>query len=77
MFRLLVDLDTAVQEWMRKVGVAGGIINVCTVMIAGGIVNVHIVMTAAHGIVRKHNQKKLQECGGNIKITKTWAQSLL
>ena len=62
---LLGDLDTVVQSWIRKVRVAGGVINV------------QIVMAASLGIVKKCDRKRLAEFGGNIRITKTWAQSLL
>ena len=60
-----LELDEIVQDYIKSLRVAGGVIN-CT-----------IVVTAANGIVKAKDISQLSSHGGNIVITKAWAQSLL
>ena len=60
-----VDLDEAVQEYVRSL------------RMAGGVVNTLVVMAAAQGIIAARDISKLVSHGGHIEITKTWARSLL
>ncbi|XP_063400328.1 uncharacterized protein LOC134684939 [Mytilus trossulus] len=62
---LLGDLDTKVQDWIRKV------------RINGGVINARIVMAAAEAIVTKFAHHRLERYGGHITITNTFATSLL
>ena len=62
---LLGDLDTKVQDWIRKV------------RINGGVINARIVMAAAEAIVTKFARHRLERYGGHITITSTFAKSLL
>ncbi|CAG2246019.1 unnamed protein product [Mytilus edulis] len=62
---LLGDLDTKVQDWIRKV------------RINGGVINARIVMAAAEAIVTKFARHRLERYGGHITITNTFAKSLL
>ncbi|CAC5408148.1 unnamed protein product [Mytilus coruscus] len=54
---LLGDLDTKVQDWIRKV------------RINGGVINARIVMAAAEAIVTKFARHRLERYGGHITIT--------
>lgn len=45
--------------------------------VAGGVVNAQIVMTGAKGILMFKDSTLLKENGGTIDITKEWARSLL
>ncbi|CAC5368608.1 unnamed protein product [Mytilus coruscus] len=62
---LLGDLDTKVQDWIRKV------------RINGGVINARIVMAAAEAIVTKFARHRLERYGGHITITNSFAKSLL
>ncbi|CAC5413807.1 unnamed protein product [Mytilus coruscus] len=62
---LLGDLDTKVQDWIRKV------------RINGGVINARIVMAAAEAIVTKFARHRLERYGGHITITSSFAKSLL
>ena len=59
------ELDTAVQEY------------VSSLRIAGGVVNTVVVRAAAEGIISARDITKLTSHGGHINITKSWAMSLL
>ncbi|CAC5358497.1 unnamed protein product [Mytilus coruscus] len=62
---LLGDLDTKVQDWIRKV------------RINGGVINARIGMAAAEAIVTKFARHRLERYGGHITITSSFAKSLL
>lgn len=62
---LLGSLDGGVQNWVKKV------------RLNGGVINLRIVMAAAEAIVTKYDRKKLARNGGHIEITKHYARSLL
>ena len=59
------DLDMAVQDYIKSLRMAGGVVN-CT-----------IVMAAANGIVKAKDIGRLASHGGNVTINKGWARSLL
>ena len=61
----LGNLDAHVQDYIRKLRLAGGIINRA------------IVIAAATGIVEHHNSAMLREHGGPIELGKKWADSIL
>ena len=44
---------------------------------AGEVVNTIIVLSAAYGIILSHEPGLLQEHGGHLQLTKSWAKSLL
>ena len=60
-----LELDEIVQDYIKSLRVAGGVIN-CTIVVA-----------AANGIVKAKDISQLSSHGGNIVITKAWARSLL
>ena len=60
-----VELDVAIQDYIR------------TLRQAGGVVNTAIVMAAAEGIISSRCPGKLQKQGGDIQIGKDWAKSLM
>ena len=60
-----IEMDKAVQEYIRSLRVAGGVVNTA------------IVMGAAEGIVSARDVSKLVSHGGYIDICKSWAKSLL
>ena len=60
-------MDTDVKNYISAHAVRKG----------GGVVTAAITMAAATAIVRRHNRNLLEENGGSITITKTWAKSLL
>ena len=62
---LLGSVDTNVQEYIRKL------------RRAGGIVNRAIVIAAATGIVQHNNPAMLRAQGGSIELGKKWADSIL
>ena len=62
---LLGELDGKVQEYVRHLRKEGGIITA------------PIVAAAAKGIVSHYNKALLPQHGGNLLITKKWAQSLM
>ena len=51
--------------------------NITALHCNGAVVNSAIVMACAEGLVKSHDGKLLQANGGQIAITKPWAQSLL
>ncbi len=59
------DLDQQLQTYLRQLRVSGG------------IVNRPIVIGAAKGLVMKRNRAFLVDFGGEISLTKSWADSLL
>ena len=59
------ELDKTVQDYIKSLRMAGGVVN-CT-----------IVMAAANGIIKAKDINRLSSHGGNIVITKAWARSLL
>ena len=61
----LGSLDPVVQNYIRKL------------RLAGGIVNRSIVIAAATGIVEHNNPALLTNHGGTIELTKKWADSIL
>eukprot|EP00058_Branchiostoma_floridae_P025112 XP_002610602.1 hypothetical protein BRAFLDRAFT_65792 [Branchiostoma floridae] len=61
----LGDLDGELQQYLRNL------------RHAGGVVNRLMVMGAARGLVIDKDRSKLDEYGGNIIITKQWANSFL
>ena len=61
----LGDLDSNVQDYLKKLRVAGGVVNRA------------IVIAAAKGIVEHHNPAMLYEHGGTVELGKKWADSLL
>ncbi len=58
------QVDTMVQDHIRKL------------RLAGGIVNRKIAIATAKGLVHHHNRTLLQENGGYICLGKSWAESL-
>ena len=62
---LLGDLDAHVQEYVRKL------------RLAGGIVNRAIVIAAATGVVQHNNPAILRSHGGSLDLGKKWADSIL
>ena len=62
---LLGSFDTNVQEYIRKL------------RRAGGIVNRAIIIAAATGIVQHNNPAMLRAQGGSIELGKKWADSIL
>ena len=60
-----VELDAAVQEYVRSLREANGVVNTI------------VVMAVAEGIISARNVSKLSSHGGHIVITKSWARSLL
>ena len=58
----LGDLDSNVQDYIRKLRVAGGVVNRAI---------------AAKGIVEHHNPAMLREHGGTVELGKKWADSIL
>ncbi len=58
-------LDSQVQEHIKGIRAAGGIIN-RTIVIATG-----------HGIVMNHNRSMLKEHGGPIELDRAWAASIM
>ena len=59
------QLDSLVQEFIRNLRVAGG------------VVNATVVMGAEEWIITYRDVTKLSSHGGHINIVKSWAQSLL
>jgi len=59
-----VDVDEVVQEYVRSLRMAGGIVNT-------------LVAMAAQGIVAARDISKLVSHGDHIEITKIWARYLL
>ena len=59
------DLDSNVQDYIRKL------------RLAGVVVNRAIVIAAAMGIVEHNNPSLLCEHGGTIQLGKKWADSLM
>ena len=59
------ELDAAVQEFANNLWAANGVVNRL------------VVMGAAEGIISHRDVSKLSSHGGHIKITKSWAKSLL
>ena len=59
------ELDATVQTYLRKV--RGG----------GGAVSARIVTAAAQGILFAIDKSKLEEFGGNVRLNRFWAHSLL
>ena len=57
----LLFLDGTVQDYIKAL------------RIAGGVVNTTIVMAAANGIVKAKDISHLASHGGNININKGWA----
>lgn len=64
-FLLGNELDKRVQEYLKQMREAGG------------VVNATIVIGAATGIVKDFDSNLLQCNGGHIELTKSWAKSLL
>ena len=62
---LLGELDAKVQDYIRKL------------RLAGGIVTSSIVIASAKGIVCHYNRALLPEHGGNLVLSKKWAQSIM
>ena len=62
---LLQDLDGQVQEYVRKL------------RLAGGVINTTVVLAAAKGIVMAHNRALPFEFGGSICLEKPWVKSSL
>ena len=62
---LLGDLDAHVQEYIRKL------------CLAGCIVNIAIVIAAATGVVQHNNPAILSAHGGSLELGKKWADSIL
>ena len=58
-------MDSSVQDYIRKLH------------LAGGVVNRAIVITAAGGIVQHNNPSLLIEHGGTIQLGKKWADPLM
>ena len=58
-------MDSAVQEFVKNLRAANGVVNRV------------VVMGAAEGIVSHRDISKLSSHGGHIEITKSWAKSLL
>ncbi|KAI8522099.1 hypothetical protein Bbelb_018530 [Branchiostoma belcheri] len=61
----LGDLDGELQQYLRNL------------RSAGGVVNRLMVMGAARGLILEKDRSLLAEYGGNIHITKEWANSIL
>lgn len=59
------DFDGKVQEYIR------------TLRAAGGVVNHHVCIATARGIVQGYNRMLLAENGGHIDLTRGWALSLM
>lgn len=59
------ELDAAVQEYVKSLREANGVVNTV------------VVMAAANGIISARDISKLSSHGGHIVITKSWARSLL
>ena len=62
---LLGELDAKVQEYIRKL------------RLAGGIVTSSIVIASAKGIVYHYNKALLPEHGGNLILSRKWVQSIM
>ena len=62
---LLCDHDADIQQWIRRV------------RLSGGVINNRIVMAGAEAIITKLAKHKLEKYGGHVKITKSFAISLL
>ena len=56
------ELDQAIQDYLKAL------------MAAGGVVNTAIVMAAAEGILSARWPGRLQKQGGDLQITKNWAK---
>ena len=61
----LGDLDSSIQDYIKKLH------------LAGGVVNRAIVITAARGIVQHNNPSLLIKHGGTIQLGKKWADPLM
>ena len=59
------EMDVQVQEYVKSLRENGG------------VVNSRIVMASAEGIVKSHDSNLLQENGGHIVLSKSWARSVL
>ena len=59
------QLDAAVQDYIQGMRTVGG------------VVNTTIVLAAAEGIITARDQSLLVQNGSHIKLTKSWAKSLL
>lgn len=59
------DLDSKVQDYIR------------TLRAAGGVINHHICVATARGIIQGHNRMLLAENGGHIELSRGWALSLM
>ena len=62
---LLGEIDLVVQDYIKSLRAAGG------------VVNTTIVMSAVKGIISAKDGGLLAESGGYIEITKAWAKSLM
>jgi hypothetical protein len=58
-------MDSQVQDYIRKLRKAGG------------IVNRSIILAAATGIVKHEKPTLLREFGGQVELGRTWAESLM
>ena len=59
------ELDTAIQDYLKSL------------RLAGGVVNTAIVLGAAEGIISARYPGKLQRNGGDLCIGRVWAKSLM
>ena len=59
------EMDVQVQEYVKSL------------LESGGVVNSRIVMAGAEGIVKSYDSNLLQENGGHIVLSKSWAKSIL
>lgn len=59
------QLDAAVRDYIQGMRTVGGVVNTI------------IVLAAAEGIITARDQSLLVQNGGHIKLTKSWAKSLL